>query len=90
MIHLLKTDPEVFHRIATKEKTFELRKDDRHFQVDDHLILLETVHTGKEMKEGKPLIYTGAALPFHVPYILRGPAYGLEDGWVILSIKPIE
>lgn len=40
--HDLKCKPEYFARIATGQKTFEIRKNDRDFQVGDILILLKT------------------------------------------------
>lgn len=84
--HELKTDPEVWDAVEEGLKTFEIRKDDRGFQVGDEIELHRTEHTGAEMAEGKPLIYSGYSISRHVTYILRGPIYGLEEGWVILSI----
>lgn len=84
--HTLKTDPEAFQAVAAGLKTFEIRLDDRGFQVGDALHLLETVSTGAEMKAGAPLAYTGASCLVTVSHILRGPIYGLADGWAILSL----
>lgn len=85
MRHELKTDPEVFQALWDGRKTFEIRYDDRAFMEDDDLILRETFYTGEEMRQGKPLTYTGRDYEFHVLYILRGPIYGLQKGWVIMS-----
>jgi len=38
------------------------------------------------MDEGHALAFTGRELYADVTHILRGPIYGLDDGWVILSI----
>jgi len=86
-IHKLKTDPEVFDAVQSGVKTFEIRKDDRGYQVGDILVLNRTAHTGEEMKQGLPLVYTGETHSATVEYILRGPIYGLAEGWVIMSIK---
>ncbi len=86
MRHTLKTDHAVFQDVIAGRKTFEIRKDDRGFQVGDTLDLLETVHTGAEMTAGAPLEYTGGQSWVTVKHILRGPVYGLADGWVIMSI----
>lgn len=88
--HELKTDPHVFQAVIDGKKLFEIRKDDRKFKVGDTLRLRETVYTGSDMKNGKPLEYTGRALVCKVTYALRGPIYGLQDEWVILSIAPVE
>ena len=98
--HELKTDPQVFDDVVSGRKTFEIRKDDRGFEVGDLLKLRKTKHTGVEMcsyphpdhpgrvVKGKPLEYIGPPLYVRVTYILRGPIYGLADGWVIMSIQP--
>jgi hypothetical protein len=102
MLHELKIDPQVFQAVLDGTKTFEIRKNDRDFQVGDELWLMETLHTGAEMRpcpDGgypgrlaprKPLTYTGCSLAVFVTYILHGPAYGLQDGWCIMSISKEE
>lgn len=101
-IHSLKTDPKVFDAVFTGVKTYELRKNtDRVFRVRDLLRLNETQYTGAEMAQrhngaypgkpvaGKPLIYTGRQIVVEITHMLNGPRYGLEAGWSILSVKPI-
>lgn len=84
--HTLKTDPDVFEAVFTGVKTFEIRKDDRGYKDGDHLLLRETENSGQEMAKGAPLKFTGRLIQAHVMYVLRGPVYGLEEGWVIMSI----
>lgn len=84
--HELKTDPEVFQAVIDGAKTYEIRKDDRGFGVGDTLVLRETFNTGAEMAAGRRLEYTGRRVEVKVGHILRGPIYGLADGWVIMSI----
>lgn len=86
-MHELKTDPEVFDAVFRGDKTYEIRFNDRDYKVGDMLVLRETVHTGEEMKTGKPLIYTKRSICKYVSHILKGPIYGLADGWVILSLS---
>ena len=83
-IHELKTDSEVFQAVVEGRKTFEIRFNDRDFKVGDELVLLETIYTGEQMKQGKPLLFSGNKLRKKVSYVLSG--YGLQDGWVILGI----
>lgn len=86
--HELKTDPDVFDAVVRGEKTFAIRQNhDRDYQVGDWLQLKKTVYSGEQMAEGKPLEYTGDEIGVRASYILRGPRYGLADGWVIMSIQ---
>jgi hypothetical protein len=75
--HELKTWPEYFVEIFNRRKTFELRRDDRDFQVGDYLTL----------KEWNPETeaYTGRVAKRHVTYLMRGPQFGLAEGWVLMS-----
>ena len=85
--HKLKTDSEVFQAVVEGRKTFEIRFNDRDFKVGDELVLLETIHTGEQMKHGNPLLYSGNELRKTVSYVLSG--YGLQDGWVILGMSAL-
>ena len=82
--HILKTDPDVFELSWKKKKLYEIRFDDRNFQVGDELLLVETVYSGEEMKTGKPLVYTGRLICVTVNHKLKD-IYGLKDGWCILG-----
>jgi hypothetical protein len=86
--HELKTDPEAFDAVASGLKNFEIRFDDRGFQVGDTLILQRTRHSRLEMQNGSLLEYTGQIERRVVTYILRGPIYGLQTGWVIMALGP--
>ncbi len=84
-VHKLKTDSDVFQSVLTGDKRFEIRLNDRNYKVGDYLLLMETQHTGAEMENDKPLIYTGLEIIVKVIYILQG-RYGLRDGWCIMTI----
>ena len=86
--HELKTDPAPFEAVYYGTKTYEIRKNDRDFKVGDTLVLRETLHTGRDMLMGSPLVYTGRKAVRRISHILTGPAYGLAPGWVILSLGP--
>ena len=87
MRHELKTDSIQFQHVWSGLKSFEIRLDDRNFDVKDTLLLKETTYTGKQMLNGMPLYYTGREILVSVIHIMRGPVYGLADGWCIMSIK---
>jgi hypothetical protein len=85
----LKTDPEVFQASVDGKKPWEVRFDDRGYEVGDFLHLRETKYSGDDMKDGKPLVYTGRDMVRRVDYVLHGhPAgYGIQDGFCIMSVS---
>ena len=82
--HDLKTDTKVFQDVLDGNKTFEIRFNDRDFQVGDSVLLKETQFTGEQIESGQPLIFTGREIHKRISYLLSG--YGLQVGWVILGI----
>jgi hypothetical protein len=75
--HELKTWPQYFQAIVDGDKTFEVRKNDRDFQVHDVLILKEYDPDKQE--------YTGNEVNVIVTYILREKPF-CPDGYVIMAI----
>ena len=86
--HILKTDSPVFQASWDEIKPYEIRLDDRDFHVGDELLLVETVHSGEEMKAGAPLEYTGRFILSDIMHKLKGQ-YGLNDGWCVLGTSLI-
>jgi len=84
MIHELKTWPQYYNRVADGQKTFEVRKNDRDFQVGDELVL---VYYNPE--EPRPMEY-GMTLKAKVTYILYGGQFGIEPGYCVMAIELIE
>ena len=88
MRHELKTDPDVFNAVCEGMKSFEIRKDDRGFKEGDSLLLRKTDLSAQDaFNKNESLGYTGEEIIVGVTYILRGPVYGLSEGWVIMSIE---
>lgn len=79
MVHELKTLPEYFNAAQKREKNFEVRKDDRPFEIGDFLALNEW---------SEDLGYTGRCMLFEITYILDKPDY-CKNGYVILSLFPL-
>lgn len=89
--HELKTWPKHYEALALGKKRFELRKNDRGYQVGDTLFLREWDPTTGE--------YSGREMRATVTYLVEvvsgvepapdEPAtYGLTPGWVVMSINP--
>jgi hypothetical protein len=90
MKHTLKTDSYEFQATYLGIKPWEVRYNDRNFQVGDELILKETQFSGYEMVRGAPLVYTGREIQAKVLYILHGDKYGLLSNFCIMSIGMLD
>jgi len=77
--HKLKTWTEFFIAIVYGVKTVEIRKNDRNFEVGDRLILQEYNPDTEE--------YTGLEIEADVTHILEGGQFGIEKGYVAMSIS---
>lgn len=87
-VHELKILPEYYKAIMHKRKSFELRKDDRGFEVGDRLRLRK--YDPSLNSSGEPCGYTGEAIVATITYILRDvPQYGLCEGYAILGLGSI-
>jgi hypothetical protein len=78
MIHELKTWPEYYNAVFDGTKNFEVRKNDRDYQVGDELVLREW----DPHRES----FTGSVTTVDVTYILSDPQF-VKDGYVIMSIE---
>lgn len=78
-IHKLKIQPKFLNEIKTKKKTFELRKNDRNFQLGDMLMLVS--FKNNEFQED--------GIMTEVVYVLNNFG-GLQEGYVILGIDVTE
>lgn len=74
MDHKLKILPKYFNDVRSGIKTFEIRKNDRNFQVGDFLLL-------KEYENEK---FTGNIIGAEVTYITN---YEQKDGYVVMGIE---
>lgn len=83
--HVVKCWPEFFEAIMNGEKTFDLRRYDRDYQVGDDMV----------QEEYKPHIgtYTGREFRCRINYILRGEkfqTFGLMPGFACLGISLVK
>ena len=76
MIHELKTAPVYFNRSWSGEKLFEVRKNDRHFQIGDSIMLMEW--------DGEK--YTGHQIFGVITYVLSG-FNAIDEQYVVFGFK---
>lgn len=79
MIHELKIWEEYFEEVFMGRKTFEIRRNDRDFKKGDTLIL-------QEWDRHKETL-TGRKLARNVTYVFEGGSFGVEKGFVVMSIQ---
>jgi len=85
--HELKTVQPYFNQLLSGEKTFELRFNDRDFQVGDTLILKEYTITDHDFYGGDE--YSGRSITVKVTNVLSG-FRGLENSYCILSFASLQ
>ncbi|WP_234733417.1 ASCH/PUA domain-containing protein [Tellurirhabdus bombi] len=78
--HLLKTLPKYFDEIALGWKPFEVRKNDRNFQLGDYLILAKWNPDQNQYEDDEWLIK-------EVCYLLPGGQFGIEEGYCVLGLS---
>lgn len=77
-LHELKIKQEYWEEVMSNNKNFELRKNDRDYQVGD-LINFKVII-------GEVIIPTESV--YRITYVLKGvPEYGLSEDYCILGIK---
>lgn len=77
--HKLKIEEVFARRIHQGEKTCEVRRDDKDFQKGD--IIVFSINS---FEDGQ-----WELAPQLVTHVLRGGQYGIEQGYVVMSIKPL-
>jgi len=77
--HELKCHPIYFERIVSGQKKFEVRKNDRNFQVGDTLLLKEY-----DPEKGWP---DHGAYDVHYSKIVYIETYAQQEGYVVLGIE---
>jgi uncharacterized protein YqfB (UPF0267 family) len=78
--HEIKCYPEYYQDLVSGIKTFEVRKNDRDYQVGDVLHIYEFDGLG----------YTGNHRMFQVTYILTGGRFGIEPDYVVMAVIPFK
>ena len=77
--HHVKTWPEFYKPAYFGFKPFEVRKNDRNYQVGDTFISHEW---NPETKE-----YSGSATEFRIGFILQGGQFGIDPEYVVMATE---
>lgn len=77
MIHDLKIWPEYFEAVRIGLKNFEIRKNDRGFQIGETLRLREYNPNTEE--------FSGKSIERVITYIVEGPPF-MAEGWAVLGM----
>lgn len=93
--HKLKTHPPMFRAARDGRKTFEVRKDDRAYQAGDFVTLEYYDPAVPSAPFAPPPLPTTAGddlspITFQIGFVLRGGQYGIEPGYVVFSLVPVE
>lgn len=76
-LHELKIYPKYFEAVLNGSRAFEIRKNDRGFQVDDNIFL----------REWDNMKYSGRVIFAEITYVLDDKFIGLTEDYVALGIK---
>ncbi|MFV0484353.1 MAG: DUF3850 domain-containing protein [Bacteroidales bacterium] len=79
-IHKLKLQQPFFDDVLYGRKTFEVRKDNRGFEVGDVVVLME--YEGDKPLQG--------SIKMLITYILPGGQHGIEKGYVVLGLSKMD
>lgn len=88
--HRLKTWPVYWDAVASGDKPFEVRRDDRGFQKGDVLVLQKFHPDLGYMPDPEKGRYSTLDLRRRVTWILTGGQFGIEAGYVVLGLAPEE
>ena len=87
-LHELKIRHEYLIDVSLGTKTFELRKNDRDYQVGD---LIRFIDITKDYTENDIEPYIDENILYRITYVLKNvPNYGLDKDYCILAIKKLE
>lgn len=86
-VHDLKVWPDYFDDVESGKKPFEVRLNNRDFQIGDILLLREWSYIGDGSMDGK---YSGRETRKIITYVLAGAErFGVQDKFVVLGIAAL-
>lgn len=87
--HILKTIGTCWDAVKAREKTFEVRRNDRFFQKGDTVVLRKMDETGRYYEQGPDGgKFSTCDLKFTIGWVLQGGQFGIEPGYVVFQLEP--
>lgn len=92
-VHELKTVAYCWDAVESGAKKFEVRRNDRGFQPGDTVVLRKLDSSGinlaikSRVPHGRITYYE---LKFKIGWILQGGQFGIEPGYCVFSLEPLE
>ena len=80
-IHRIKLNKEFCDAVNNKDKTFEVRRNDRGYQKGDHVRFIPVDNVANR------IYHPVEDKEYEISYVLNG--YGIENGYVAFSIKEV-
>ena len=80
-VHQIKCINPFYNEVAAGIKTFEVRYNDRNYNVGEKVVLYE--YDPEKQK------HTGRWLTFVISYILPGGQYGIANGYIVMGISEL-
>lgn len=86
MIHQIKLVQPYVDAVYKGFKTFEVRKNDRHYKIGDLVDFIPVMKT----KEGEiiPIKHPITNKRYVISYVLNGGDYGIDKDYVVFAIRP--
>lgn len=93
-VHKLKTWPIAWDAVASGEKRFEVRKNDRFYQRGDFVELYRfdpdrRCYVSADGYAASSFPIETSKLTFRIGWMLQGGQFGIEPGFCVFSLEPV-
>ena len=88
--HILKTLPVYWDAVNSRQKRFEVRKNDRAFQPGDIVVLrrYDPTRCAFEMRPVRGVEYYD--IRFKIGWMLQGGQFGIEPGYCVFQLEEVK
>lgn len=90
VVHVLKTAATVWDAVASGEKRFDVRLNDRFFQRGDVVRLRKLDETGRNYATEPGKRWSTYDLDFRIGWILQGGQFGLDPRYIAFQLEEVK